>query len=189
MADASAVDAASGLMGDNLIANIQASINKLITTDIPALRYRTENSVAASGNSLSGGTVSDTQNGKFRIAAAIDFKIGGAHYQKAGSLTLGLFDLSAEAAVGASSWRGYRLFLTSNGTASFTSTADTSSSAAAFTALDYLVVDTTKAVVADFAAAPSTSFGADSLSGVSGAVLRQGFWGPYALQAFRVNWG
>ena len=188
MADASAVTPPSGLFGDAGFNAMRSALNNLLDYDIPALRYRTENSIAASGNSLSGGTVSDTQNGKFRIAAAIDYKIGGAHYQKAGSLTTGLFDLSAEAAVGASSWRGYRGFLTSAGTASFTSTADTSSSAAAFTALDYLVIDPTKAVIFDFAAAPSTSFSADSLSGVSGAVLRQGFCGPYALRSYAVRW-
>jgi hypothetical protein len=188
MADASAVTSSTGLGGDNTFLQVLAVINKLIGTDIPALRYREANRAVSVGTSLGGGTVSDTTNGGFRSIGALAFLVNGQLYNKAGSAATVIWDLSAEAAVGASSFRGYRLMLTSGGTASFTAGADTSSVAAALNSIDALTIDTTKAVIADFVAGPSTSFSSQSLSGVSGAVLYQGFGQVWPLASYKVYW-
>ena len=189
MADAADITASSGIVTDPLIGQIQASLNKLILTDIPRLRYRESNGRVSVGTTLGGGTISNTGNGAFRVINAVAFKIGGANYQLAGSAAVKVWDLSAEAAVAAAKYRGYRLMLTSGGTASFTGTADKDTTAACLDALDALTLEPTKAVLGDFIAGPSTSFSADSLSGVSGALLYDGFGQQYQILSFRVLWG
>lgn len=189
MADASAVTPPSGLFGDAGFNSMRAALNALIETDIPKLRYHAENSVilGITANSVAT-SITDTANGAFRLLHSVAFKVGGAQYVKAGSATAKLWDLSAEAVVGAAEWRSYRLFLTSGGTASFTSGGTGASAAAALALLDSLTLETDKSVIADYAAAPSTSFSADSLSGVSGAVIRMGFGTPISLASYPVRW-
>lgn len=188
MADASAVTPPSGLFGDPGFQNVRAAVNALIDYDIPALRYRSANGFVGAVTASVQATITDSANGAFRLLASAIYKINGTNLIKVGSATAKVWDLSAEAAVAAAKFRAYRLFLDASGTGSFTASGDTTSVSAALLSLDYLAIDDTKGTVADYVAGPSTSFSADSLSGVSGAVIKMGFGLPYSMRSFAVRW-
>lgn len=186
MADASAVTPVSGLMGDRLFAQMQASLNKLIA-DVSRLRMFTQNRlVTAHGltftdnlpNITSGATA-----GYAKLTNTITYLVGGTEYVKAA--TDNLWDLSAES-YNASLFRSYLLLLSAEGTASFTSASSTSRALAIQSVL-VKHTDTTKAAVGCFTADNATTLGNSALA-VQGS-FNQGLPALCDLQAFVCQWG
>ncbi len=95
-----------------------------------------------------------TTSGRLRTNAAVNYRVAGVEYSKAS--TDDLWDLSAETATDASSYRAYWLYLDSAGASSFVAGGDKGSAALALADLPDVVE--TKSILGVFVAGPSTNF-------------------------------
>lgn len=95
-----------------------------------------------------------TTNGRLRTTASVTGRIAGAEVTKAS--TDDLWNLSAQTAVPAATYRAYWLYIDSAGAASFGAGSNASSAALALAALP--APDETKCILGVYVAGPSTNF-------------------------------
>lgn len=115
----------------------------------------TATSPAALVSAASFGISNATTNGKLKLGADVDVRIGGAIYRK--PATDNLWDLSGQTATGGGQYRAYWLYLNTSLAPSIAAGTNAANLEAALDALP--AQDSSKAVVGVYVAGPNTNFG------------------------------